>query len=46
MFKSSSGRKINADVNGALNIMRKVIPNVFDNGIEGIGVHPKWLSVA
>ena len=46
MFKSSSGRKINADVNGALNIMRKVIPNVFDNGIEGIGVHPKLLSVA
>ena len=46
MFKSSSGRKINADVNGALNIMRKVIPNVFNNGIEGIAVHPKLLLVA
>jgi putative transposase len=46
MYKSSTGRKINADVNGSYNIMRKVVPNVFvDNGIEGAAVHPIRLAV-
>jgi len=31
---------INADVNGSYNILRKAIPNVFTNGIEGFGVNP------
>jgi putative transposase len=31
---------INADVNASYNIMRKAIPNVFSDGIEGVGVHP------
>ena len=31
---------INADVNGSYNILRKAFPNVFSNGIEGIGVFP------
>lgn len=31
---------INADVNGSYNILRKAIPNVFTNGIEGVVVHP------
>lgn len=31
---------INADVNGSYNIMRKAIPNLFEDGIEGVGVHP------
>jgi putative transposase len=31
---------INADVNGSYNIMRKAVPNVFNNGIEGVAVHP------
>ncbi len=32
--------RINADVNGSYNIMRKVIPTVFDIGIEGVVVRP------
>lgn len=35
LFKSKNGRYINADLNGALNILRKEIPNAFDEyGIE------------
>ena len=35
LFKSATGRLINADLNGALNILKKEIPNAFDGyGIE------------
>ena len=35
LFRSYDGRLINADLNGALNILRKEIPNIFnDYGIE------------
>jgi putative transposase len=30
LFRASDGREIHADVNGSLNILRKVIPNAFD----------------
>jgi putative transposase len=40
MFKSAMGLKINADVNGACNILRKEVPNAFAKGIEGILVFP------
>lgn len=40
LFKSSSGKKINADVNGSYNIMRKVVPEAFSKGIEGFVVSP------
>lgn len=40
MFISNNGIKINADVNGAYQIMRKVFPNAFANGIEGVDLHP------
>lgn len=40
LFKSYNGTLINADVNGAYNIMRKVFPNVFSEGVEGVGLHP------
>jgi putative transposase len=40
LFKSSNGRLINADVNASYNIMKKVVPNVFADGIEGVSVHP------
>ena len=33
-------RRINADVNGSYNIMRKVIPTAFSRGIEGVVVRP------
>ena len=41
LFKSAKGIIINADVNGALNIIRKAIPKAFADGIEGIGLYPK-----
>lgn len=44
LFKSHEGKLINADVNGAYNILRKVVPNVFTNGIEGVAVHPIIIS--
>ncbi len=45
LFKSKNGYKINADINGGGNILRKEIPNAFANGIEGVVVHPKKLFV-
>jgi putative transposase len=36
---------INSDVNGSYNIMRKVVPTVFINGIEGIAVYPYRVNV-
>ncbi|HEU4322919.1 MAG TPA: transposase [Roseiflexaceae bacterium] len=40
LFRAADGRLINADVNGAYNIIRKAIPNAFGNGKVGVGVHP------
>ena len=40
LFVSNDGKKINADVNGAYQIMKKVIPDAFSKGIEGAGLHP------
>lgn len=41
------GKKIfiNADVNGSYNILRKAIPNAFIDGIEGIRVCPKVITL-
>jgi len=36
--------RINADVNGSYNILRKAVPNAFANGIEGIVVYPVVLK--
>lgn len=46
LFRSNNGSIINADVNGALNIIRKAIPNAFKmaNGIEGVVLHPVSIS--
>jgi putative transposase len=41
LFKSAKKIKINADVNGALNIIRKAVPEAFADGIEGIGLYPR-----
>ena len=46
LFISNNGVKINADVNGAYQIMKKVFPNVFSNGIEGVGLHPIRVNIA
>lgn len=40
LFVGDNGIKINADVNGAYQILKKVIPNAFADGIEGVGLHP------
>ncbi len=40
LFVSSTGKIINADVNGALNIIKKAVPNAFAKGIEGVRLHP------
>ncbi|HEY4036695.1 MAG TPA: transposase [Ktedonobacteraceae bacterium] len=53
MHKASDKRRINADVNGSYNIMRKALPNVFrDNGIGDVNktiasfvVHPERIVV-
>ena len=34
------GIKINSDVNGSLQIIKKVFPNAFSHGIEGYGFNP------
>ena len=46
LFIANDGRKINADVNGAYQIMKKVIPDAFSKGIEGAGSHPVRLEIA
>jgi IS605 OrfB family transposase len=46
IYKSKSGKRFNADVNGSYNIMRKAIPIAFSNGIEGAVVHPARLTPA
>jgi putative transposase len=40
LFQAGDGRLINADVNAAYNILRKVIPNAFGNGIAAAVVQP------
>lgn len=41
LFISANKKKINADVNAAYNIIRKVVPDTFKlEGIEGVVVHP------
>ena len=44
LFKSGNGSLINSDVNGSLNILRKAVPTVFTNGIEGIAVYPERVN--
>lgn len=40
LFISNNGTKINADVNGSYQIIKKVFPKAFADGIEGVGLHP------
>lgn len=45
LFKSNTGKFINSDVNGAYQIMKKVFPNAFANGIEDVHLHPLVINV-
>lgn len=40
LFRSNEGTLINSDVNGSYNIIRKVFPDAFVDGIEGVHLHP------
>lgn len=40
LFISNKGIKINSDVNGSLQIMKKVFPNAFSHGVEDYGFNP------
>lgn len=40
IFKSNNGTLINADVNGAFQILKKVFPNAYANGIEAVVFQP------
>lgn len=46
LFVSNQGKRINADVNGSLQIMKKVFPNAFADGIEGLCFNPIRVNVA
>jgi putative transposase len=45
LFVSNKGIKINSDVNGSLQIMKKVFPNAFADGIEGIDFCPIRVNI-
>ena len=45
LFLSNQGVSINADVNAAYQIMKKVFPNVFADGIEGVVLHPVRVDI-
>jgi putative transposase len=44
LYRAADGRHINADVNGAYNIIRKVAPDAFAQGSSGCVVHPVRLA--
>ncbi len=44
LYRAADGRHINADVNGAYNIIRKVTPDAFAQGGRGCVVRPVRLA--
>jgi putative transposase len=45
LFKSNNGTLINSDVNGSYQIIKKVFPNAFADGIVGVDLHPIRVNV-
>jgi putative transposase len=45
LYVSNVGKLINADVNGASNIIKKVFPNAFSDGIKGVHLHPTIINI-
>jgi putative transposase len=43
---TNTGILINVDLNASYQIIRKVFPNAFAEGIEGVGLHPIRVNVA
>ena len=46
LFRTADGTLVNADANGAAQIMRKVFPEATAYGIGGAGVHPVKVAIA
>nr|WP_273365999.1 hypothetical protein [Dubosiella newyorkensis] len=46
LYRSDTDRLINADINAALQILKKVVPTAYANGIEGIGLSPVKLNLS
>ena len=40
LYKTRENKLLNADVNGSFNTMKKVIPDVLDQGIKGLPFSP------
>jgi len=45
LYQAASGRRLNADINGAYNSLRKALPDAFGKGIACAAVHPVRLPV-
>ena len=45
-FVTGTGKRLNADVNGAYNMIVKVVPDAFGKGRAGVVVHPVRLCLA
>jgi putative transposase len=51
LYRAKDGRRIQADINGSYNTLRKEFPNAFPNSwiagqeIVGAAVHPRRLAV-
>ncbi len=45
LYRARSGRRIQADVNGSYNTLRKAVPNSFGQGIEAVAVRPVRVDV-
>ncbi|OWP55855.1 MAG: transposase [Thermoplasmatales archaeon B_DKE] len=45
-FRSADGKLIHADLQASYNIIKKAVPEAFANGIEGIGLYPRSLSIS
>lgn len=45
LFVSNNRKLINADINAAYQIMKKVFPNEFSDGIEGVVLHPVKVAI-
>ncbi|EQD75486.1 IS605 OrfB family transposase [mine drainage metagenome] len=45
IFRSGTGVLIHADLQASYNLIKKAIPEVFVNGIEGMGLYARSLSI-
>ena len=46
LFHSNHGIQINADINASCQILKKVFPAAYANGIEGVVLHPFKVNAA